>query len=80
MFWKQTGSFFIEGMGVVAIDYFVEEISNSSPVAGPIVNFILKNGFSYAYYQLKRNKMNWPFESETPLTYEAVKIGLKFTF
>ncbi len=78
--WKQMGSFMMEEMGVVAIDYFVEEVVSSSPIAAPIVNFLLKNGFTYAFYQLKRDKMNWPFESEAPLTYESFKIGLKFSF
>jgi len=61
-------------------DYFVEEVMSSTPAAGPIVNFFLKNGLSFAFYQLKRTKMNWPFASAAPLTYEAFKVGVKFTF
>ncbi|GBD89899.1 hypothetical protein BMS3Abin04_00612 [bacterium BMS3Abin04] len=80
LFWKQAGSYFLESFSLVVADYFVEEVMNSSPAAGPIVNFFLKNGLSYAFYQLKRDKMNWPFASAAPLTYETFKIGLKFTF
>jgi hypothetical protein len=53
---------------------------DSSPVAGPIMNFLLKGGYSYAFYKLKSEKMNWPFNTETPLTYETIKFGLTFSF
>ena len=80
LFWKQMLSFAIEAGGLAALDNFVDEILDSSPAAAPIVNFILKNGFSYAFYTLKKEKMNWPFNTEAPLTYETVKFGVTFTF
>lgn len=80
MFWKHAGSMLIELVGTGALDAFVREIMDSSPAAGPIVNFVLKNGFSYALYQLRREKMNWPFETAAPLTYDTWKVGLTFTF
>jgi len=80
LFWKQTGSFLIEQAGLQAVDYFVDEIMDRSPAAAPIVNFILRNSLSYAFYTLKRDDMNWPFKTETPLTYETVKFGLSFAF
>lgn len=80
LFWKQTGSFLIEQAGLQAVDYFIDEIMDRSPAAAPIVNFILRNGLSYAFYTLKKEDMNWPFKTETPLTYETVKFGLSFAF
>lgn len=80
LFWKQLGSYFFENFSLVVADYFVEEVMKSTPAAGPIVNFFLKNGLSFAFYKLKQTKMNWPFASAAPLTYEAFKIGVKFTF
>jgi hypothetical protein len=80
LFWKWALSYVIEGLGYLSIDYFVEEIMDSSPAAGPIVNFLLKNGLSYAFYALQREDMNWPFSTESPLTYETIKIGLTFSF
>ncbi|MBI1938050.1 MAG: hypothetical protein HYS25_07975 [Ignavibacteriales bacterium] len=80
MFWKHLGSFIIETAGLEALDKFVDEVIDSSPFAGPIVNFLLKNGYSYAFYLLKKEKMNWPFNTEAPLTYETFKIGVTFTF
>ena len=80
LFWKQVGSYFLENFSLVVADYFVEEVMKSAPAAGPIVNFFLKNGLSFAFYKLKQTKMNWPFASAAPLTYETFKIGIKFTF
>lgn len=78
--WKQAGSFLAEQFIVQAVDYFVEEIMDRSPAAAPIVNFILKNGVSYAFYVLKRDDMNWPFKTESPLTYETARFGMSFAF
>lgn len=80
MFWKHAGSLILEGIGQGAIDTFVHEVLDSSPAAAPIVNFLLKNGFSYAFYQLRKEKMNWPFDTAEPLTYDTWKIGMTFTF
>lgn len=80
LFWKQAGSYIIEKAGQGALTYFIEEILDSSPVAGPIVSFILQNGYSYAFYMLKKDDMNWPFTTEAPLTYETFKLGMTFTF
>ncbi len=80
MFWKHAGSFIIEEVGLHLLDQFIDEVANSSPYAAPVINFILKNGFSYAFYTLKKEKMNWPFDTEAPLTYETFKLGVTFTF
>jgi hypothetical protein len=80
MFWKHAGSAIIEEAGLGLLDNFIDEITDSSPYVAPVVNFILKNGFSYAFYTLKKEKMNWPFETEAPLTYETFKFGITFSF
>ena len=80
LFWKHLGSMVIEGAGMGMLDHFINEISDSSPLSVPLVNFILKGAYSYAFHSLKKDKMNWPFNTETPLTYETIKFGLTFTF
>jgi len=80
LFWKHLGSFAIEMVGFNITNYFLEEIIDSSPAAGPILGFLLQNGYSYAFYLLKRDNMNWPFETEAPLTFETLKFGLRFSF
>lgn len=80
LFWKHIGSLIIESAGIGLIDKFIDEVADSSPMATPIVNFILKGAYNYAIYTLKKDKMNWPFKTESPLTYETFKFGLTFTF
>lgn len=80
LFWKHLGSLMIEESAIGVLNHFISEIEDSSPYAAPVVNFLLKNGLSYAFYSLKKTNMNWPFSTESPLTYETVKFGLTFTF
>jgi hypothetical protein len=80
LFWKWAGSESIKYIGLGALSYFTDEIIESTPEAGPVINFILQNAFAYGFYSLQRNKINWPFSSETPLTLETFKIGMSFTF
>jgi len=80
MLWKHMGSFIVERVGIALIDGFVDEIVDSSPAAAPVVNFVLKNAFSFAFFSLQKEYMNWPFSTETPLTYENYKVGLSFVF
>lgn len=78
--WKHLGSLAIEAGGYSLIDNFVDKIFERSSPAAPIVNFILKNGYSYGFYLLKKENVNWPFKTETPLTYETFKFGVTFLF
>jgi hypothetical protein len=80
VFWPWLGSHILYQMGLGIVSSFTDDIIQSSPAAGPIFYFLLKNGISYAYYQGVKDKMNWPFNSETPLMLETMKIGLSFTF
>lgn len=80
LFWKWAGSVVVETAGQVLIDQFVGEIVNSSPYAAPVVNFILKNAFSYGFYELRKDKMNWPFETDAPLMIDQFKVGMTFVF
>jgi opacity protein-like surface antigen len=80
LFWKWGGSEIIEVIGQGLIDKFVDEILDSSPDAVPVVNFLLKNALSYGLFELKQDKMNWPFETVPPLALNQFKIGLSFVF
>lgn len=80
IFWEWVGSHIIYQIGMGMISTFTDDIISSSPAAGPLFYFLLKNGLSYAYYQGVRNKMNWPFNSETPMMLSTIKFGLSLTF
>ena len=58
----------------------INKIFKSSPAAGPVVNFLLKNALAYGIYELRKDKMNWPFKSEAPITYDQFKFGVTFVF
>jgi opacity protein-like surface antigen len=80
IFWAWTGGVVVEAAGQWAIDSFVNEILDSSPYAAPIVNFVLKNALSYGLYELRHDKMNWPFNTAAPLSYDQFKVGVTFVF
>ncbi len=80
IFWPWLGSHIIQDAALGIVSVFSEDIVNASPIFGPIMYFLLKNGVMYAFYQGYRDKMNWPFESETPMTIETFKIGASLTF
>ncbi len=80
LFWKHLGSMIIEEGAKHLLGNFIDEVSDSSPYATPIVDFLLNNGLSYAFFTLKKDRMNWPFETEAPLTYETIKFGITVTF
>ncbi len=80
LFWKWAGSAVIEAAAQGLLDGFIKEIFHSTPAAGPIVNFVLKNALAYGIYELRQNKMNWPFNSEAPIAYDQFKFGMTFVF
>lgn len=80
LFWKYAGSALIEEGGMQILDNFVARILKNKPLAGAIVNFVLKNAYSYGMYELRKTKMNWPFDTEAPLMHESFKFGIGFTF
>ena len=80
LFWKWAGSALIEGAGHWALDAFVDKIMDSSPYAAPVVGFVLKSALSYGIYELRQEKMNWPFNGAAPLSYDQFKFGITFNF
>lgn len=80
LFWKWLGSAAIETAGQWMVDGFVKEIMKSSPYAGPVMSFVLKNALSYGMYELRQDKMNWPFKSAAPLAYDQFKFGFSVNF
>lgn len=80
MFWYWLGSEAIEAVGQGLVDGFVRAVIKSNSVAAPIVAFALKNGLSYVLYELRSEKMNWPFDTVVPLHFQSFKLGLSFMF
>ncbi len=80
VFWQWAGSYGLEALSQALLDGFIREIYKSSPAFAPIMNFALKNSLAYGIYQLRRKKMNAPFDSEAPIHFDMFRIGLTFSF
>jgi len=80
VFWPWLGSAILVGVGMGAISHFGEDIVDASPTVGPILYSLLRSAFAYGYYLLVRDNQYWPFSSETPLTTQALKLGVTLTF
>ncbi len=80
VFWPWLGSYALYSGVQGAVEYFAGSIIESSPTLGPILYFVLKSGVSYAYYAGSQQDMNWPFDSETPLTIASFKVGATLKF
>ena len=80
LFGKWVMSAIIEDATQSLLDGFIDEVLDHSPKAAPIVNFLLKNALSYGIYELRQSKMNWPFNTEPPLSYNQFKFGVTIVF
>lgn len=80
LFWKWAGSGILEAASQGILGHFIGKIGKSSPLALPIVSVILKSALSYGIYELRQEKMNWPFNSASPLSYDKFKVGVTFNF
>jgi hypothetical protein len=78
--WKWLGSEIIEFAVMYPLDNFIEDFMDRAPGVAPVVNFVLKNALYYGLYELRHKKMNWPFQSEPPISFDQFKFGLVFTF
>lgn len=80
LFFYQFVSTLTEFSGLVLLDEFTKQILKNSPVAGVIVNFILKNAYEYGFYELRKNNVSWPISGAAPLRYATFKLGATLTF
>jgi hypothetical protein len=74
------GSYLLLGSSIFVVATFAEEIVESSPVLGPILYFLLRNGVAYGFFYAFRGEMNWPFPSETPFMTHTIKLDASIRF
>lgn len=79
-FWYWAMSSMLEEIAMGAIDEFIDSIADTSPKSAPVVSFLLKSGLEYGIYELRQEKMNWPFDTAPPLAYDTLKLGVCVTF
>lgn len=80
LFWKWAGSGIIECTGHGIADWFIGKVKQSTPAVVPIVDFILHNAINYGLYELRKDDMNWPFETADPFVQNNFKVSMAFTF
>ena len=83
LFWYWSGSMLLSQVGYSLLTQFTDDIVDRSPVIGTTFNFALKAGYQYGYYLLRKEDMNWPFNTsgnEAPLTFETFNFGVSFVF
>jgi len=79
-FGKHLISMLVEEGGLFLLEAFTDNVLENDPVAGTIVTFLLKSGYSFGLYQLRTKDMYWPYRSAAPLSYISFKFGTSFTF
>ena len=80
LFMQWLSSFLIQQIGLSVTANFGAELMNTMPFFGPFVYWVLNNGLSLLYVSQMRENMNWPFDSEAPLTFLTAKIGVQIIF
>lgn len=80
LFAKWAGSYLLMQIGYNTLSYYTGKLVDDNPTIGPIVNFLIRSGYLYGYYALRKTDMNWPFATETPLRYEIFNFGISLMF
>lgn len=80
MFWYWAGSELIEGVADGIAGAVIKSFGRSSTASLPVMNFILRNAVAYGFKELRREKMNWPFNTVAPLNITSWNVGLAVTF
>jgi hypothetical protein len=80
MFWYWAGSELIEGVADGLASALIKSFGSSSTSSLPVMNFILRNAIAYGFKELRRDKMNWPFDTVSPLNVTSWNVGLSVTF
>lgn len=80
MFWYWAGSELIEGIADGIVMASVKAFGKASPASLPIMNFVLRNAVAYGFKTLRKNQMNWPFETAAPMNITGWNVGISLNF
>ena len=79
-FMKWAGAATIDLIVQRTIDYLGDDLLEEYPDLFPFVNFLMKNGYSYFVYSLRKDNMYLPFDSSPALSYDHFKLGITIIF
>lgn len=77
---KWSGSAVMDLVFHRTVDFFGDDLLKEYPDLYPVLNFLIKNGYSYFIYSFRDDEMNWPFDSSSPLIYTHFKLGITVIF
>lgn len=80
MFWYWAGSEIIEGIADGIVMASVKAFGKASPASLPVMNFVLRNAVAYGFKTLRKDKMNWPFDTAAPMNVTGYTIGISLNF
>lgn len=80
MFWYWAGSEIIEGIADGIVMASVKAFGKASPASLPIMNFVLRNAVAYGFKTLRKNQMNWPFDTAAPMNITGWNVGVSLNF
>jgi hypothetical protein len=80
VFWPWIGGAIVQNIIVGVVGHFGKEIMRTGHWMGPLMWAVLKNGAAYGVYLGMKERQFWPFNSETPLTHETLKLSFSITF
>jgi hypothetical protein len=80
VFWPWVGSWAIYQALQSIVVHFGDDVMESSPTMGPVINFALKAGLAALYFSASQDDMAWPFDREQPVTVGSLKIGATWGF
>lgn len=80
VFWQWVVSEIVYQSADGLANGFVSLVQKRAPFAAPIIHFVLRNAIAYGMYELRKQGMNWPFESEKALGIEQFRVGVSFMF
>lgn len=80
MFWYWAGSEAIEGIADGLVEASIKAFGKASPASLPVMNFVLRNALAYGFKTLRKNQMNWPFETAAPMNVYGWTIGVSVNF
>ena len=80
LFWKYLGSEVIFSIGGLLLGNFTDKIKTSNPYLYPVVDFLLRTGLNFGITELQKNKMNFPFNTASPIMIEQYRVGLQLEF
>lgn len=80
MFWYWAGSEALEGIADGLVEASVKAFGKASPASLPVMNFVLRNALAYGFKTLRKNQMNWPFDTAAPMNVYGWTVGVSVNF